>query len=330
MVNDSKNYYPKDSAGRLMNNQVPTALSTATIGEAEKDLRERIKDLESINYIYVLDEAGVLKGAVSIKEFFRPDKDRRLGQIMDKNLVTARLYTDQERVAYLALKNNIKSVPIVDHEGRFLGAVLNDDIVNIVFSESQEDISHLAGVNEGNLSKLGNPLLLPLWASLRHRLPWLILGLVGGLAAAGVISFFENTLAENILLAAFIPLIVYMASAVSTQLGYFIVRDLAIHHKINFRPYVWRQFRIIVLMGAIISALVFGAVVLIYQELLVAAVLAAAMWLAVISSVFTGIFIPYLFSRLKFDPADASGPIGTIIQDLLTVVIYLLVASIWL
>ncbi len=132
---------------------------------------------------------------------------------------------------------------------------------------------------------------------------------------------------ENIILTSFIPLVVYLASAVGTQAGFFIVRDLAIKKKINFLAYSWRQFRVILSLGFFLSILIFAVSYLFYNNLAISLVLSLAILVTIISSIITGIFIPYAFSKLRFDPANASGPIATILQDIISVGLYLLIAK---
>lgn len=318
----------KDAAANILTSKVPVVSPENTIRTVEEYLLKNVRQLESINYVYVLSKTGRLKGVLSIKEIFRQPKNSNISEVMVKELITAHPHTDRERVAYLALKNNIKAIPVIDKDGKFLGAVLSDTILNTLYQESQEDILHFAGVGHHKIN-IDDVTSMSLVASLKHRLPWLVLGLVGGILAAQVIALFETTLSENIILAAFIPLVVYMASAVGTQIGFFIIRDLAINPKIKFLIYSLRQFRVIFFLGIVISILIFAATLLFYGNLLLAFVLGLAMFLAILSSIITGLFIPYAFSRLRFDPANASGPIATIVQDLTSVTIYLLVAK-WL
>jgi magnesium transporter len=175
--------------------------------------------------------------------------------------------------------------------------------------------------------KEDNVLRLPFWQSVRHRFPWLLLGLFGGVMAAGIVGSFEETISQHLVLAAFIPLIVYMADAVGTQMEAFIIRDLAMHPRLPFRRYVLRQLSIIVLIGVLTSTLLYTGSLLVYRQAMVSLVLGVSLFAAIISSVLTGLIIPYAFGRFRMDPANASGPIATIIQDLLSVFIYFLVAS---
>ncbi|MBU1202828.1 magnesium transporter [Patescibacteria group bacterium] len=321
--------FPKHSAGDIMTVSVPIVSPENTIRTVEEYLLKDVRKLESINYVYVLSKTGLLKGVMSVKEIFRQPKNKIVSEVMVKNLVTAHPYTDRERVAFISLKNNIKAVPVVDKDNKFLGAVLSDTILDAIYQESQEDILHLAGVEQYTKFNIDNISSLSMLVSLKHRLPWLIIGLLGGILAAQIIGLFEHTLSENIILASFIPLVVYMASAVGTQVGFFIIRDLAINPKLNFFIYTIKQFRVIFFIGVVVSILIFIVTLVFYSNISVAFVLALAMFLAILSSIITGLFIPYAFSRLRFDPANASGPIATIIQDLTSVTIYLLVAK-WL
>ena len=324
MLKISQKKYPKNTAGALMTDKVPIAFLSATISDLEKYLKKKKDKLESINYIYTTDEFGFLKGAISIKEVFRQGKERKLNELIAGKMIIVGPYTKAEQVANTALKHNIKSVPVVDREGKFLGVVLSDTILEIAYREIQEDLSRLAGIENPELSHDNEK--ISIFASFKHRLPWLIIGLFGGFLMSKTITSFETTLAENLILASFIPLIVYIGSAVQTQIGYFIVRDLAFNQKLNFLNYAFRQFKIVLLIGLGLGVLVFFSTFIFYAELAIAFVLAVAIFLAILSSIITGVLIPFIFHRLKFDPASASGPIATIIQDLISILIYLLVA----
>lgn len=321
------NNFPKKSAGRLMHTDVPIVNVNENIDFIVKKLLKDINKIESINYIYVVNKSNVLKGVISIKELFRQPKETKISSVMIKNPITAGPKMNQEKIAYLTLKNNIKSIPIVDKENKLLGAVLSDSILNVVYNELQEDISHFVGVNYKASKNIDDISSMSLYHSLKNRLPWLILGIGGGIIAAEVIRLFEQTLSKNIILAAFIPLVVYIASAVATQAGFFIVRDLAIHKKINFLSYIIKQFKVIISMGFLIGILIFGFTFFVYKDLSISIVLSLSIFLTILSSIITGIFLPYAFSKLKFDPANASGPIATTIQDLISVSVYLLIAS---
>ena len=163
--------------------------------------------------------------------------------------------------------------------------------------------------------------------SVGHRIPWLFIGLVGGLLAAGIINRFETILQKNLILAAFIPLVVYMADAVSAQMESFVIRDTALHPRIQFMRYFFRQFLIVLIIGATISIALFLFSWIFYHQTKIALVVTLGMFIAILSSICTGLFIPFIFEKTNLDPANASVPISTIIQDVLSVIIYFYIAS---
>lgn len=321
--------YPKQSAGRLLITNVPVTSPSAKISEVEKLLIDQIKNFETVNYVYVVDVSQKLVGVLSIKDIFRQPKNLKVRAVMSRKLIFAHPHTHQERVAYLALKNNLKSIPIVDKNNSFLGIMSSDTILNIVYDSASKQLLKLSHI-QGQLEFTDDVLKLPISISLKHRLPWLIAGLLGGLVAAYVIGFFEPTLQKNLMLAAFIPLIVYMSGATSAQMIVFFIRDQTLNIKLPIFKYFLRQTTVVALLGLIISGLFFGVSFLIYKQLAISGILGIALFTAIFSSVITGLFIPYFFSQLKLDPANASGPIATIIQDILSIFIYFSIASILL
>ena len=323
--NGKNTNHPADSAGHIMVTNVPTIHESATVGDVEQLLLKEAKKFEAIDYIYTLDNNKRLTGTISIKEIFRSPKLTALKSFQTKEIASVRQHTDRERVAYLALKHNIKSVPVVDKENVFLGIVLYDTILKTMHAEGIENILRFGGLyNHGSFDDIFH---LPILVSIKHRLPWLILGLLGGIAAAAVVGSFEEVLSKNIILAAFIPLIVYMADAVGTQMEAFIIRDLAINPQLKLLKYFFRQALIVVLIGVLVSIIMYGLSLFLYHDPNISFVLVAALFCAIISSLITGLIIPYMFGKLRLDPANASGPIATIIQDVLSVLIYFAIAS---
>lgn len=327
-LNPEQHLYPPESAGRVITINVPAVSAEATVADIERLLLKRAKDFNSINYVYVTDANHRLVGVISLKEVFQQPKLTLAKDVMVTQLITVHPHTDQERVVHLALAHDLKAVPVVDKDGGFLGAVLSRTLLHTLYREANEDLLRLAGVKHPE-STFDNVLKLPITKSLEHRTPWLLLGLLGGVLAAGIISQFEATLQKNLILAAFIPLMVYMADAVGTQMEAFIIRDLAVNPSLNFFQYLKRQFTVVCLIGLLTSGLLLAISLVLYKDMKVAVVLALSLFIATASSVLTGLVIPYLLGRLKQDPANASGPIATIVQDILTVTIFFLIAS-WL
>jgi magnesium transporter len=169
---------------------------------------------------------------------------------------------------------------------------------------------------------------ISIFKALKHRLPWLLLGLLGGIFSAQIIEAgFEKVLKDNLILAAFIPLIVYMADAVRTQTESFIIRDSAMHPRMRLPKYFIKQLLIISVISLILSGGLFAFSVYEYSSIKIAATLAISLFMAIISSVTTGLLVPIIVEKLHIDPANVSGPIATIIQDIISITIYFIVAS---
>lgn len=308
-----------------MTDKVPTVSDRATVGDVEVLLVKEAANFETINYVYLLDTGKKLRGVISLKELFRSSKTRLVKELTPEQVISVHVHTSQERAALLALKHSLKALPVVDKENHFLGVLTSDNISKILDSEAVENILRFGGV--AHSGTYDNILNISIFTALKHRLPWLIIGLFGGLLTAGLVTSFKEVLSQHIILAAFIPLIVYMADSVSTQMEAFIIRDLATEPNLKFFKYFYRQFGIVIIIGVLTSIGLYGINMIITGDNVVSMILGVALFIAIISSVLTGLIIPYLFGKLSLDPANASGPIGTIIQDFLSVFIYFTVAS---
>jgi len=329
--NQTSQHFPIESAGKLMAVKVPIAVSSATIADIEKILLQKTKEFETINYIYIIDKNKKLKGVISIKDVFRLPKITPVSQVMVKgeNIVSVRVHTDQERVALLALRHNLKAIPVVDKECHILGVVPSDVILNILHNENIEDVLRFAGVH-----KFKDPAVNIIKAStaihFRKRLPWLILGLLGGVVAAFVVGFFESALRIHLVLAAFIPAVVYMADAVGSQTQIIFVRSLALDHKLNLKKYIWREVRVNFLLALVLGVTIFVISLLWVKSSLLGAIFGVSIFLTILAAMAVAIFLPWLFSKIEYDPAIASGPCATIIRDILSLLIYFSIAQVML
>lgn len=314
----SKNY-PTKTAIRKMIKVVPVVFSNSKISDVRKMLFSQIRDIDTINYIYVIDKSKKLIGVFSIKEVFRREDNAKVSVLMDKDVVSVRPYTDQERVAVLALKNNLKAVPVVDKKGKFLGVVSSDTILNILHSENVEDFLKMAGIRSSfqKISK-GSCFYLA-----KVRIPWLILGLLGGILAARITVFFETPLKDYFVLTSFIPLMLYLSSATGTQTETLFIRSLVINDKPNFLKYLLKEIATGILMALVLAVLLFLiSVVGLKASLTIGLILSLSLSLAILMAVLVGLIIPFSLYRLKKDPAIGTGPFATILRDILSLIIY--------
>lgn len=317
--------YPPETGGRLAIQSVPIVHANTSLGDVVAMLEKEASSFDSINYVYIVDGHDVLKGVASIKDVLVGNPRIFIKDIMTKDLVVAHPYTDQERIAHQALKASIKAVPIVQKNGVFMGVVPSDVILEILHTEYFEDMAHMAGVP--NMPYARDMFKVSVWTHVRHRLPWLVIGLLGGVIAAGVVSFFEETLTEHIILASFIPLIMYMGGSSLSQAQSFFIRDLAFTPNLDFREYMRKQAKIIFIVASVLGLLMYALSVFVFQGASeIAHVLGVALFAVLISTLLTSFFIPYLFFIYKKDPADGSGPLSTIVQDLFGISLYFLIA----
>jgi magnesium transporter len=328
-MGENKTKFKKETAGRILTTNVPIVDIDENVGGIEKLLIKDADKFSSINYVYVVNKRKKLAGVASIKEVFRQKKDTKIKKIMTDELVVSRSNTDQEKIVYKALKYNIKAVPIVDKNGFFLGVVQSDDILRVLYEETEEDIFQMAGVL-GTRNGFDNIMNISIFKSFWHRFPWLFVGLLGGLFIAKIIGVFEEIFYFNITLIVFIPLVTYIASAVSTQMSTFLIRDLAIGNGFSFMKYFFRNFLIVFLIAIFSGVSFFLLDLIIYKDFTTGIILSVAIFVAIMSALFTGLVVPLVLNKMKIDPANASGPFGTIMQDTLSVVIYFLVISMML
>lgn len=320
--------YPRESAGAVMTKEVPIVNASATVGDIEKMLLQKINTFDSINYIYLCDAEQILKGIVSIKELFRSPKDRPALQLSSTDIVTVRPTTDQELVALRALRHNIKALPVVQKDGVFLGAVTSDTILQTLHNENIEDVLRFAG--SGKFDNPGHQLAnASAKFHFKKRLPWLIVGLSGGLVAAFVVRYFEGIFSEQLALVAFIPAIVYMADAVGSQTQMIFIRSITLEHTLNLRTYIWREVKINTALALALCGAIVAVTLVWIQSLFLSLILGLSILATVLVSMCIGIILPWLLHALRQDPAITSGPLATVLRDITSLLVYFAIASLF-
>jgi len=320
--------YPPESAGRRMISNIPTALPEERILDVRKRLFEKAQEFETLNYIYIVDREGKLAGVLSLKDVFQKPEETKIEDLMARSIIKVRPSTDQEKVAILALRHNLKSIPIVDRENKFLGIVTSDVILEILHSEDVEDILRFAGVSKYNTfaAKIlqASPVVLT-----KLRLPWLVFGLFGGILAAKIVTIFETPLRDHFILAAFIPLILYMSHAVGVQSQILFIRNLALA-EFSQKNYFFKEIKTSVLIAFFLAVLLFFVFLLFSGQLYIGFVLSLSLFLAIMAAIVSAILIPWILQKLKKDPALGSGPFCAIASDITSLVIYFLITSLLL
>ena len=321
--------FPLESAGKRMVENVPLAFPEERILEVRKRIFEKAKGFETLNYIYVIDKERKLVGVFSLKELLQKPAEIKIEYLMIKEIIKTHPYTDQEKVAILALKHNLKAIPVVDREEHFLGVVTSDIILEILHSEYIEDILRSAGV-QNSVYFPTRVMKVPVRILAKARIPWLIVGLFGGIFAAQIANFFETSLSTHFTLIAFIPLILYMGAAVGAQTQTLTARNLAFNFEFSFKKYLSKEIKVSVLIALILGVFLSIISLLWYQLSYLGLILGISLFLTIIAAIFIGSLIPYLLQKFKQDPAIGSGPFATIITDVTSLIIYFSVASLLL
>jgi magnesium transporter len=324
----NKRYSPDTTGSRIV-----TAFPHVKIGEkikvVEKMLLDKANEFDTIDYVYIVDDNSVLKGVVSIKELYASNKEASIEEVMRRKLVVAHPLTHQERLVYLALSNKIKAIPVVDKQNRLLGIVPYDAILQIFNEEVREDIFKFGGIFH-KIGKEYTTIKSSALTMVKTRLPWVIIGVLGGTITASIISSFEYVLNTLLALAAFAPVLAYLSDAVGTQSETLAVRSMALDPKLALKSYLVREFAVALCLalacGLLLSTIAFVG----WQNSTLGLIVGLSMFLSIISAVLISTGFPFLFKKANLDPAIASGPFATMISDIATVTIYFTVASILL
>lgn len=275
---------------------------------------------ESVELLCLIGDDGRLAGALPIARLFALPDDVRLGEAMDASFPRVTPDTDQERAASLALRHAVDALPVVDGSGRLLGIMPSQTLLRVLRREHIEDLHRLAGI-ERESSEARHAMEDPPLRRARHRLPWLLVGLAGGALATAAMAGFESTFEANVTVAFFVPALVYLADAIGTQSEAIAVRGLSLTHA-GIGHLIAGELRTGMLMGATLGALSFLPVLAAFGDARLAAAIAGAIFFAGGIASAIGLLFPWLLVHLGRDPAYGSGPVATVIQDILTLLVY--------
>jgi magnesium transporter len=315
--------FPEDSAGGLMALEYVAVNANATVQEAIEKLRKKREEVENLYYVFAVDDYNRLSGLVSLKDLVLEPPERKIKDIMNPEIISVHVDTDQEKVARLFQKYDLVSVPVVDDQHHLVGRITHDDIMDVIEEETDEDMSLMAGVMHQEIAE-ESPLRIS-----RARLPWLVVGLFGGILAAVVINQFESSLERVIALSFFFPVVMAMGGNTGIQAATVAVRGLATGDisLVGFGKRIIVEMKVALLNG-LVCALILGSVVSIWlSDIMLGSVVALSLILIVLNSGVIGAFVPLALKRLNIDPALATGPFVTTTNDILSLFIYLLLVS---
>jgi len=318
--------YAENTAGGIMGKEVAVAPADVTVKKAIQIIRKMAKETHRIYNLYVVDDNGVLQGVVPIEQLLLHTPNRRLRKIMNTEIISVKADMDQEEVAQVFKKYNIVSLPVLDSQGRVIGRITADDIVEVMEEEASEDIYKLLGSDASELERK-SPVQIA-----RMRLPWLLATMAVSLVSGFVVSLFNETLSKVILLASFMPVISAISGNVGLQAAAIIVRGLATGHVViqDWRKAWWREIRTVIMMAGACGATLGGVAVFWSRHWPFGLVVGVSMFAAMSTAGTMGTLIPLASKKMGFDPAVTAGPFETTFQDIIGFGIFLGLATVLL
>lgn len=316
--------YAAETAGSIMTIAIPTCRPESTREAVLHELSAIA--WEDVHQVFVIDKNNKLLGHVRFPDLVKHPRHTPIQDIIEPTAATISPHADQERAVFLAVKNDLDTVPVVDADGRLLGAVTAKSIIDVMHDEHVEDALMATGIRRGrqgvDMVKLTSARLVPVIGT---RAPWLIVGAIMGMVLGFVASLFEEQLGRTVALAYFIPVVAFIADSVGAQSVAITVRALAML-KLNYGRYLLRELAIGLTLGVILG--VFGAVgaLVVSRSADIAVVVGISLLAASTVASALAALVPFFFKKIGKDPALASGPLATAIQDILSIVIYFLVA----
>jgi magnesium transporter len=312
---------PPETAAAYLTNDVPIARPDDLVGAVRDAMIGRC--FTSATDVAVC-EGEELVGLVTIEVLLGADTDRRMSAVMDDTPPIVAPSDDREIAAGRMVRQNESSLAVIDAEGRFVGLIPPQRMLAVLLEEHDEDIARFAGVIHER-SQARETSFEPVWRRFRHRLPWLLVGLVGAMVSVGIVASYEEALTRTVMLGFFLPGVVYMADAVGTQTEALVIRGLSVG--VSIREVLVREVVTGALIGAAVTLLFIPASLVICGDAKVAVSVGLALLAACSTATAVAISLPYVLSRLGRDPAFGSGPLATVIQDLLSIVLYFVIAT---
>ena len=325
--------YPENSAGSIMTTEYVSLRPEMTVGDAITRIRRTGVDKETIYTCYVTKDR-LLIGLVSVKDLLLAQDDATLiSDIMETNVISVETLTDQEEVARMLAKYNFLALPVVDTGGRLVGIITFDDAMDVLQEEATEDIEIMAGMTPSDKTYLRST---P-WDLFKHRIPWLLLLMVSATFTGMIISGFEDALAAQVVLTAFIPMLMDTGGNSGSQSSVTIIRALSLG-ELEFKDLprvIWNEIRTACMAGAVLALACFLKIMLVDHLLmgnesvtpLVALVVCLTLAITVLVAKVIGCTLPMIAKRLGFDPAVMASPFITTAVDAVSLLVYFFIAT---
>ena len=310
--------YDEDTAGGLMQKEFFQAQLDWPVNRALVELRKQAEDVEKVYNIFVVDEANHLVGVLSLKRLLFSNARSIVADLyQSKNIISVKTSDSAEEVALVMEKYDLVSVPVVDYQKKLVGRITLDDVVDYIKEEADKDFQLATGISDTVESDAS------IWRVSRSRLPWLVIGMMGGILGARVISGFEGNISQIPALAFFIPLITATGGNVGVQSSAIVVQSIARGEKHLGRifPKLLREAGVGVVNGLLLASIIFG-IAYVFESVKFGMVVSLSLFTVIIFACVIGTLIPIVLHRYKIDPALATGPFITTLNDVTGLFIY--------
>ncbi len=314
--------YDEDSAGGLMAKELVKVNENWTVLRCVKEMRIQAEEVTRVHSIYVVDDSGKLKGRLSLKDLLMASTRAKISDVYIPKVDFVSVTDEAEDVANIMRKYDLEAIPVIDELGVLVGRITIDDIVDVIKEEADKDYQLAAGITQDVEADD------TIWELTRARLPWLFLGLIGGVGAARIMGFFDDAIAENAILFMFTPLIAAMAGNVGVQSSAIIVQGLANDDvKGSITDRLLKEVSLAMINGLALSVLLFFYVFIAEQDINVASAISISLFVVIIVAGLIGTFIPLFLDKRGIDPAIATGPFITTSNDIFGILIYFWIAK---
>ena len=314
--------YDEDVAGGLMAKELVKARENWTVKRCIEEIKIQAENVEKIYSVYVVDQQDRLKGRVSLKRILLADDDKKVAEIFEENIISVGIFLEAQEVANIMQKYDLDALPVVNVRGKLVGRITIDDVVDVITESAEEERQLMSGVTSDIEEDDG------VWVISKARLPWLVIGMTGGLIAAQIADYYSGTLNVIARLSLFIPLIMATGGNVGIQSSAIVIQSLAGKNGFNdtLGNRLLKMFYVAMVNGSILSLMVFGAIMLLFKDQLLAITASIALLNVVLLASFMGTITPLLLDRFGINPAIASGPFITTANDLLGLTVYFSIA----
>lgn len=325
IINELLNY-PEDSAGTIMTTEFVDLKENMTVEQAFDKIRKIGLQKETVYNCYVVSTDRKLKGIIDLKDLLIAEKEEKIKNIMNVNVITTTTLEDKEKVAKMFDKYNFFALPVVDKEKRLVGIVTIDDAIDVMQEEVDEDFEKMAAITPSEDTYFKTSV----FKHAKNRIVWLLLLMLSSIVTGSIITKYENAFATVPILVAFIPMIMGTTGNCGSQTSTLIIRGMS-NDEVQLKDYfkaIWKEFRVAILVALMLGIANGIRIMIQYKDLKLAGVIAGSLLCTVVFAKILGCSLPMLAKKLKIDPAIMAAPVISTLSDMCSVLIFFKIATI--